>query len=91
MDQIFAGHSKLISFETGQDLSSFATKQILYRKPDGTTGAWTATVNGTKLEYQVTDQINQLGVWELQPLAYSGSTRWFGEKKIKILVVKAVN
>lgn len=91
MDQIFAGNSKLVSFDTGQDLSAYATKQILYRKPDGTTGAWAATVNGTKLEYQVTDQFNQLGVWELQPVAFTGTTRLYGEQKIKILVVKAVN
>lgn len=88
MDQIFAGHSKLLQFETGQDLTAFATKEILYRKPDGTTGAWAATVSGTMLQYQVTDQFNQLGIWELQPVAYSGSTRWYGEKKVKILVVK---
>lgn len=89
MEKIFAGHSKLLQFDTGVDLTAMATKQIRYRKPDGTTGTWAATLNGTTImEYQVTDQFNQLGVWELQPVAYSGSTRYYGEKILKLHVVR---
>jgi len=41
----------LISFDTREDLSTATTTDLDYRKPDGTTGTWTATVSGKKLEY----------------------------------------
>lgn len=88
MEKIFAGHSKLLQFDAGIDLSAMSTKEIKYRKPDGTAGAWAATLNGTTvLEKQVTDEFNQLGVWHLQGFASAGSTSWIGDE-VKVHIVK---
>lgn len=88
MEKIFAGHSKLLQFDAGIDLSAMATKTIKYRKPDGTTGEWAATLSGTSvLEKQITDEFNQLGVWHLQGFASAGSTSWIGDE-VKVHIVK---
>jgi hypothetical protein len=46
MPKFFAGQKKLrIRLSTGQDLSAGGIAAVIkYRKPDGTTGQWTATI-----------------------------------------------
>lgn len=57
-----------LSFETAYpDLDDALVKQIKYRKPDGSTGHWDATVSGTALEYDLkSGDIDQIGEWQFQ-------------------------
>lgn len=56
-----------IELETGVDLTSASAEVILYKKPNGNTGEWTATVSGTKLTYEFAEgDLNQAGTWRLQ-------------------------
>ncbi len=50
------------------DLSTATATSIKYRKPDGTEGTWTGTVNGENVEYTTTaaSDVDQYGVWYLQ-------------------------
>lgn len=65
---IYKGQSLVkIILETGQSLSAATLTEILYKKPDGAKGSWTATVNGTALEYNVqAGDLDQEGIWSLQ-------------------------
>ena len=71
-----------IVLETGiASLSGATTLQILYKKPDGTSGNWTATANGTALEYNVqNNDIDQDGNWQLQAYVVIGGRNGYGEK-----------
>ena len=54
---------------TGASLSDASSVALGYEKPGGTTGSWTATLNGSVLEYDITAaQNDESGVWILQPL-----------------------
>jgi len=47
----------LIRLDTEDDtayLAAATKKEIHYKRPSGTTGAWTATLDGTKLTYTTT-------------------------------------
>lgn len=89
MEKVFAGHSKLLQFDSGIDLTAMPTKLIRYKKPDGTTGQWNATLDGISvLVKQVTDEFNQLGIWELQGFAAAGSTSWHGDV-VKVQILKS--
>jgi hypothetical protein len=74
---IYKGQSLIkITLETGQDLTEASAVKILYKKPDGTKGSWTATTNGTAIEYNVVSgNIDQEGSWQLQSeITISGRT-----------------
>lgn len=64
----YKGQSLLdITLDTGYDLSISSSHKILYRAPSGKTGAWDATVDGTKLKYSVVEgDINEVGLWSFQ-------------------------
>jgi hypothetical protein len=66
---------KLIA-ECGTDITSATTRQILYRKPDGTRGAWTATQeSSTSISYTVVSgDIDFTG--DLQIQAYVITPTW---------------
>ena len=56
-----------IRLDTDLDLSSATVKRILYEKPDGTTGYWTATADDTYLTYNLANgDIDQRGQWKFQ-------------------------
>lgn len=58
---------KPIILETEYDLSLATVTKILYHKPDGTKGSWTATISGNDLVYlPQTGDIDQSGVWKFQ-------------------------
>lgn len=57
-----------IRLTTGQDITSADPVQIKYRKPSGTTGAWTASINDASegiIEYTMADanQLDESGWW----------------------------
>lgn len=56
-----------IRLDTEIDLSNFDTAKILYEKPSGTTGEWTASVDGTEVIYITKENdIDEVGLWTLQ-------------------------
>lgn len=64
---LFVYEGDILSLDTGDSLISAANTKIFYRRPDGTSGAWTAVKNGTKLEYRLAlADINQSGEWNFQ-------------------------
>jgi hypothetical protein len=66
---------KLIA-ECGTDITAATTRQIKYRKPDGTSGAWTAVQEtGTSISYTVVSgDIDFTG--DLQIQAYVITPTW---------------
>jgi hypothetical protein len=62
----------IIRLTSDFDLSSADTIFIRYRKPDGSTGQWTATLNGTtNIQYTTTDadDLDVPGEWTFQGYA----------------------
>lgn len=80
---IYKNQSLLLTLDTGENVSTATTKQILYIKADGVTkGAWTASsvVDNTKLRYQVPKNILTVGTWKVQTFVVMPSAdEWFGE------------
>ena len=68
-NKIYVGQTALIiRVTTGIDLSTASAVQIKYKKPDGTTGAWTGTVyNETRgiISYTIASasDLDQEGDW----------------------------
>lgn len=61
-------------------LGSATTTRILYTKPDGTDGYWTANVSGTSLTYNVTaGDIDQAGTWQFQAYVVVGGRIGYGD------------
>lgn len=72
----------LLTLETGINISSATTMQIKYRKPNGTTGAWTADLEGTtQMKYQMSNSdLDVAGNWVIQAYIVIGGLYGFGEK-----------
>ena len=70
-----------IIVECGTDISAATTKQIKYRKPDGTGGAWTADAeSSTSLSYTtVAGDVNQAGDLQLQAYVVTPSWTLYGD------------
>lgn len=70
-----------ISLDTGISLGSASETKILYQKPvSGTKGEWTATVDGTSLNYAVQNgDIDEIGNWKVQSYAVIGGRKAYGE------------
>ena len=70
MSAIFVGQNKLrIQLTTNVDITGATELLIKYKKPDGTTGSWTATssddTNGV-IYYDLTDdELDQKGDWTI--------------------------
>lgn len=82
MSLLYKGQSLFtISLETGIDtLASASVKKILYKKPSGATGEWTAVVNGTKLIYDVqANDIDESGTWQLQAFIVIDGRTGYGQ------------
>ena len=69
MKSMQLGEYGTILFEQSLDITD-ANIYILYSKPDGTEGYWTAYKTGTSFFYNLdSDDIDQAGVWVLWLLA----------------------
>lgn len=69
----------VIRLTSTTDISSVSTGRIYYRKPSGTTGFWTAALNGTtNLQYTTTQasDLDESGKWDLQ--GYAAISGWTG-------------
>ena len=71
-----------IELETGIDLSTATSLAIAFKKPDGTTGSWPASENGTKatVEVDATGQLDQSGVWVFQVVAVIAGKVAYGKE-----------
>jgi hypothetical protein len=70
MGKVYKNQTKLsIKLDTGVDCSTAISTTIGYRKPDGTLGEWTATVDtdDTTLVYSVqsSNDIDAAGIWSM--------------------------
>jgi len=70
---------------TAVDISAATTKNFLFRKPDATVLTKTATfvTDGTdgQLTYTtITTDIDDVGIWTIQPLAISGASKFYGQQ-----------
>jgi len=87
-DRVFQGDiGTKIKLDSDSTLTGATTLQIKYKKPSGTTGAWTATIEGTEYAYYLTeeDDLDESGVWELQ--LYAVLSAWQGHGAITKMVV----
>lgn len=78
-DKVYVGDARVrITLETGIDISSAPNLEIAFRRPDGSQGAWPATLDGTEDMYVVTepDTLDQEGGWVLQ-----ACRRWNPEER----------
>jgi len=78
-----------IKLDTGTNVSAASVRRILYKKPDGTTGYWTASSveNNTILVYNFIDtDLDQTGVSTFQAFVTISGRNGYGEyvqKEIK--------
>jgi hypothetical protein len=70
-----------IRLNAGMDISAATTIEIHYKKPDGTTGEWTATLEGTNYAYYYTlaDTLDMNGTWTIQLYVEVGSVKAHGK------------
>lgn len=86
--ETFVGDVVTISVETTIDLMDLSLR-ILFRKPNGTTGFWTATKNSLDASkmYYVTNKedFDAAGKWKLQAYAFSAGHSGHG-KVVELMV-----
>jgi hypothetical protein len=65
MSKVYINQSKLtLKCDTKIQLKGVTSSVIKYKKPSGTTGQFTATIDGTKLVYIVqNNDLNEAGDW----------------------------
>ena len=76
--QTYVGDTNRITLDTNIDVSGYATLQIKFRRPDWTTGKWTATIDpsdNNRMYYDLTESdLDQEGTWRLQANAKNNPT-----------------
>jgi hypothetical protein len=69
-----------ITLDTGLDLTSATVTRILYKKPNGVKGYFTATKSGTSLTYQCSNaDLDVSGNWQFQAYVEIGGLKGFGD------------
>lgn len=70
-----------IRLNAGMDISAAEVIEIHYEKPDGTTGEWTAVLEGTNYAYYYTlaTTLDMNGTWSVQLYVEIGSMKGHGE------------
>lgn len=86
----FVGDIVKLYLNTGVTLTGYDV-YIKFKRPDGTTGVWTAAVCGTNaqvVEYTTTadTDLDQSGTWKLQAFTLSGGTVRTHGRKVDLLV-----
>lgn len=73
-DEVIYAHTQVIfSLDTEKDLTGGVQPEIHFKKPSGTTGEWTGSISGQKVEYVTeTTDLDETGKWELQPSVILG-------------------
>lgn len=86
MSELFKEQSLLeLSAPTGlDDLNMASVTEIHYRKPSGAKGAWTATIDGTNLIYDLQNgDIDEPGKWIFQAYVVNGGLKGYGALKAR--------
>jgi hypothetical protein len=79
-----------LSLDTSADLTNTSDHRILYKKPDGTKGHFTASTSTTKIEYQTANgDLDQSGEWELQAYYVLSGKKAYG-KIVKLKVEESL-
>lgn len=90
---INVNESKELRFNTkNTNLADATVKKILYQKPSGATGFWSASYNGTKLVYTTVDgDLDEAGQWFFQPyVEFAGGIIIYGETVIEETVIQPI-
>jgi len=78
----FVNDTPRLTVDANIDISGYATLQIRYKKPDGTTGCWDATLCPTDDECMYYDpaigDLDQEGEWLIQGVALDAGVRLTG-------------
>lgn len=71
----------VITIDLGESIETSTARRILYRKADGTSGSWTATLapSNTGVRYTtVNGDLDVAGQWELQVYVdFAGGGKWY--------------
>jgi hypothetical protein len=68
-----------IQLDAGIDVDAASVKKILYEKPSGTKGFWTATSSANILSYPLAgSDIDESGTWKLQSFAVLAGENCYG-------------
>lgn len=70
-----------IEIDTGQDIQSATTYEIVVQKPDGSSETWAGEISGTsKIAHTVEDgDFDQAGIYQMQSHVVVGTSEWYGE------------
>jgi hypothetical protein len=52
----------------GSPMSTATGAVIAYRRPDKVEGNWSASIDGSKVVFKATSQLDKAGPWKLQPI-----------------------
>ncbi len=80
---IFVSQTLLtLQLDTGIDITTSTVQKILYQKPTGVKGEFTATVaDTTKVSYNVqANDLDQAGTWIMQSFVTLGGVDGYGDK-----------
>jgi hypothetical protein len=87
---IYTSQSFELRLATGIDLSGATDPKILYTKPNGTEGYFTATVDGQDLTYTTSNtDIVTRGVWKFQAYCQIGGLNKFG-KIVRVTIDESI-
>lgn len=90
MNETFVGDTIRIYLNTSIDLTTYSTYKIKYKKPDGTTDEWTATLdsgNTKRIYYDTTiSDLDLAGTWTLQAEVLDGETTILHGKMVNFKV-----
>lgn len=77
----FKGQQTVITLDTGVTLTGASAAKIIYRKPSGETGTWTASVTQTTKVTYTTDEadLDEGGLWKFQAYAVVSGAEYYGE------------
>jgi hypothetical protein len=83
----YVGDTPLIKYDCKETVTALSTMPKLnYRKPDGTTGSWVATLSTQYAQYQtVSGDIDVAGIWYVQPELSDGTKKFYGERRTFIV------
>lgn len=70
----------VIELDLGEEIDGVTTARILYKKPSGTTGYWTATYANGYVRYTVfPNDINEAGYWTVQAYVAGSGFAYYGD------------
>jgi hypothetical protein len=83
MSKTYVGDTgTVLTLDCGTSVSTATVRRILYTKPSGVTGAWTAAASGTdSIAYTTTaaSDLDVAGIWLLQAEVTTAGGKWLGE------------